>query len=289
LSRCGLGPFAGIEGSIEKTRWRLGLISYAHMAEMDAPFNVLANLLRVRAGLSFATNPFRDPLARSGKTKKKHKRIKRALFRPPLPISPSEKIRVITGLAQRAGLAGIAPAFGEFYFPPLRNAIAHSAYVLHKGQFRLVADNMLDPSRNVYSPVVDLGYLRQIITRTFAFYSAFFSLHQRARAGFASLRGKCFPYDRPLKGLVEFLVDKDGLLTGFKVHWPNKLDSIYQRTETGCEALNITFNPDLSVNFFVGEYFTEHHPLTRLVPLGGDLEYTLADGCTEPPTWPQAT
>jgi hypothetical protein len=43
------------------------------------------------------------------------------------------------------------------------------------------------------------------------------------------------------------------------------------------------------VNFFVGEYFTEHHPLTRLVPLGGDLEYTLADGCTEPPTWPQAT
>lgn len=275
--------------SVQKTRWRLGLISYAHMAEMDAPYNILANLLRVQARLPYVTNPFRNPLAPSEKTKKRRKRMKRAFFRPPPPISPSEKIKVIAELAQGAGLSSIASAFDDFYFPPLRNAIAHSSYVLHENEFRLIGDNLLDPNRKVYSPVVDLGYLQQIIIRTFAFYSAFFSLHQRARTEFANLRGKCFPCDHPLKGLLEFLVDKDGLLTGFKVHWPNKLDSVYRRTETGCEALNVAFNPDLSVNFFVGEYFREHHPLTPLVPSGGNLEYTLADGCTEQPTWPEAS
>ena len=275
--------------SVEKMSWRLGLISYAHMTEMEAPYNVLANLLRVRSNLPFVTNPFRDPTASSEKTTRSRKRMKRTLFRPPPPISPSEQIRVIAGLADKAGLPSLAAVFGEFYFPPLRNAIAHSSYVLHQGEFRLLGGYLLDPNRNVHSPVVDFSYLRQIIIKTYAFYSAFFWLHQRARAGFGSLRGKCFPYDPRLKGLLEFLIEANGFLIGFRIHWPNKLDSVYRRTESGCEALNITFNPDHSVNFFVGEFFKDHHPLTPLVPLGGNLEYTSADGSTEPPTWPQGT
>ena len=40
------------------TNARLALISYCHVLEMDFPYELLANLLRLRLNLKYAMNPF---------------------------------------------------------------------------------------------------------------------------------------------------------------------------------------------------------------------------------------
>src|SRR4029077_790221 len=45
---------------IERTRARLALISYCHATEMDFPYWLLTNLLRLRLGQKYNMNPFRD-------------------------------------------------------------------------------------------------------------------------------------------------------------------------------------------------------------------------------------
>ncbi len=42
-----------------RTRLRLGLLSYCHVTEMDLPYALLANLLRLRLGEKYDINPFR--------------------------------------------------------------------------------------------------------------------------------------------------------------------------------------------------------------------------------------
>lgn len=42
----------------ERTRVRLSLLSYCHVTEMDLPYVLVANLLRVRLGKKYAINPF---------------------------------------------------------------------------------------------------------------------------------------------------------------------------------------------------------------------------------------
>jgi hypothetical protein len=134
--------------------------------------------------------------------------------------------------------------------------------------------------------VISLERLAKIINRTYGFYTALFLLEKGARQSFANMRGKCFPYDLHYKGLVEFLIDATGMVCGFKVHWPNGQDSIYRRTAHGCEALNLAWDPDGGINFFVGEYPQPRDPFSPLVPLGGIPRYTPSDGSPDPPRWP---
>jgi hypothetical protein len=46
----------------ERTMWRLGLLLYAHIIEMDAPYEVITNLLRFRVGKGYSPNPYFDLL-----------------------------------------------------------------------------------------------------------------------------------------------------------------------------------------------------------------------------------
>lgn len=263
---------------VEKTRWRLGILAYAHITEMDAPYHMLANLLRVRAKMKYDMSPFK----RNDKTKKR--RSRNVTFRP--RPSPKAKIEFIKDYAGKAGHPQVGNVFDDFYFADLRNAVNHSDYVFHNDEFRMLQGHILEEERRVLSPVVPLKRLGSIINLAVAFYSVFFALEKRARAGFANLGGKCFPYDTNLKGLLEFLIDNDGLLCGFKVHWPNEHDSVYQRTANGCTGTNICPNPDGSINFFVGEYLRDHDPFSELIARGSQPRYTPPEGSTEPPQWP---
>ncbi len=40
------------------TVWRMGLLMYGHIVEMDAPYEVLTNLLRFRLEKGYSPNPF---------------------------------------------------------------------------------------------------------------------------------------------------------------------------------------------------------------------------------------
>jgi hypothetical protein len=86
----------------ERTRWRLGLILYSHIVEMDAPYEVITNLLRFKLGKGYSPNPFFQFLTESEKKGFRKKGI-----------STIRKIEIIKNLSDEAhtGLAGI---FEEF-------------------------------------------------------------------------------------------------------------------------------------------------------------------------------
>lgn len=247
---------------------------------MDAPYQVLANLLRVKGKKKYSIDPFNH--LQEGKKRKK----KSSIIKGTPPLSPTRKVDEIKSLGKMVGVEDIGNVFDDFYYPALRNSISHSDYVLHDNGFRMLKGLMLDNSKNVWTHVVPLDRLGDILTKTYAFYWAFFSLEIQARKVFKEFRGRCFAFDTTLKGLLEFLVDDEDVLYGFKVHWPNKLDSVYSRSKRGCKCTNIRLERDGSVNFFVGEYFREHEEFSRLVPKGKKPEYTSLKGSASSPSWP---
>ncbi len=40
------------------TTWRMGLLMYSHIVEMDAPYEVITNLLRFQLGKGYSPNPY---------------------------------------------------------------------------------------------------------------------------------------------------------------------------------------------------------------------------------------
>ena len=139
------------------TMWRMGLLMYSHIVEMDAPYEVITNLLRFRLGKGYSPNPFYMFLNNKDKRQFKHSGI-----------YPHKKIKIIKMLSEEAGIS-----FGdifEFYDSKLRNAISHSDYVLTDKQFSDHADPTLkrhllrmwialpDKRRRALSPLLDDRY-----------------------------------------------------------------------------------------------------------------------------------
>lgn len=78
----------------EMTKWRMGLLMYSHMVEMDAPYEMIANLLRFGLGYGYSPNPFYQFL-----NSDERKRFARQ------GIFPSGKIKIIKKLAKEASLS----------------------------------------------------------------------------------------------------------------------------------------------------------------------------------------
>lgn len=77
-----------------RTLWRLGLLLYSHIVEMDAPYEVIMNLLRFRLGKGYSPNPYFDFL-----TAKEQKNFSKNGIRT------GRKIELIKQLSKEAGLA----------------------------------------------------------------------------------------------------------------------------------------------------------------------------------------
>jgi hypothetical protein len=107
-----------------KTRIRLALVAYCTLTEMDLPYVLIANLLRLRCGEKYHLDPFHD-LAQKRPPKKGQ------AFGKVIPPTPSQKIKRITELAKKANMEAIGAALAENYDSVLRNAVYHSDYVLH--------------------------------------------------------------------------------------------------------------------------------------------------------------
>ena len=66
LGECGLNSFFKIDLPKDRfpdpiaTHWRIGLFLYGHVLEMDAPYAVLANLLRFRLDQGYRPDAFSE-------------------------------------------------------------------------------------------------------------------------------------------------------------------------------------------------------------------------------------
>jgi hypothetical protein len=249
------------------TMWRLGLLFYSHIVEMSAPYEVLTNLLRFRLGKGYSPNPYYEFL-----TTEERKRFKRT------GIYPRQKIKIIQALSEEAGLKD-GTIFDEFFRADFRNAIAHPDFIFTEKGFRCRNDGSTGAFELSFEEVDD------ILTKAKVFIGTFFGLERDVRRAWGAHAGKGMAYDPALKGVMEVLVDADGLLNGFKLHWPNGTDSVYRRTEQGVEMTNCMLALDhATLTLFVGSYAQRPSRFSALVEEGEPPKYTaLENGVT--PAW----
>jgi hypothetical protein len=247
----------------------MGLLMYSHIVEMDAPYEVLTNLLRFRLGKGYSPNPYYMFL--NSKEKKKFERF---------GIYPHQKITIIKTLSAEAGIS-VGDIFDEFYDSKLRNAISHSDYILTEEQFRVRNGT---GAAGAYT--ISLEKLDETITKAKIFISTFFSLDMAAREMWGTKQQQSIPYDPVCKGLIEVLADDNGLMCGFKVHWPNNSESVYRRTENGIDMTNCILDMNNSrVDFFVGLYARRRGEFSPLVEADHEPMYTKIEGTGEIPKW----
>ena len=260
-----------------RTRLRLGLLSYCHVTEMDMPYALLANLLRLRLGEKYDINPFRDLVRFTGKGHK---------ARLILP-SPHKKIQRISELSKKAQFPELGQALEAIYDSAVRNAVYHSDYTLTDKELRLLAGTRFSKKEGAYTPVVELDEVNSLVVEAFAFYRAFFALYERCRKSFGDFQSAFLPYDGHYKGVLQLVFDNDALLAGFRVYWPNESVSEYSRGRNGCMGLNLEFDPDGSINFMVGLYASKPGNFSPLVEYEAQPAYALVPGTALRPHWPE--
>ena len=162
----------------------------------------------------------------------------------------------------------------------MRNAISHSDFIFTEDGFRC---------RDGYwtnSFAITFEELNEIITKAKVFIGTFFGLEQEARRHWGTYAGKGMPYDLDLKGILEVLVDDEGLMNGFKVHWPNTTESIYRRTKSGVEMTNCSLEfKSANIQFFVGSYARQRGAFSPLVEVDASPVYTPIAGTDSELTW----
>jgi hypothetical protein len=85
---------------------------------------------------------------------------------------------------------------------------------------------------------------------------------------------------------MEFMFE-GGLVTGFRVYWPNELVSEYSRnSDSRCVANNLSFNHDGSIDFFIGTYANKPSAFSPLVEMGEEPVYAIANEQGGRPYWP---
>jgi hypothetical protein len=175
------------------TPWRLGLIFYNHIVEMDAPYEVIANLLRFRLGKGYSPNPFWDFMTNNQK-----KNFRNA------GMYPKQKIDIIKRLGSLANLE-IGTIFDDFYRSDLRNAISHSDFIFTEEGFRCRNGNWTGAFEITFEE------LDTLITKAKVFIGTFLAWKRRLVANGARMRKKGSHMTRYIKGSWKFLQIRRGL------------------------------------------------------------------------------
>lgn len=255
------------------THWRLGLMLYGHIVEMDAPYEVITNLLRFKLGKGYSPNPFFMFL--SEKEQKRNRKY---------GISISRKIEIIKHLSGEMD-SKIAGIFEEFYSSKLRNAIAHSDFILTDDDFRCRGD-----ISGIKGFRLDYEDLERKIMCAKAFASAFFQIELIARQVWGLKKQEAIPYDAHYKGLMEVLVDDRDVMCGFRVHWPNNSQSTYRRTKDGVEMTNCSLDlKNATISLFVDRYARKPGAFSPLVEHDANPVYTRLEGCNIETVWPSGS
>lgn len=264
----------------ENTRARLALIAYSHMIEMSVPYDLLANLLRLRMGMKYSMHP----LAHLNKLR--DTKINGVKLQKVVPASPITKINEIEQMSLKAGIPEVGAALKGIYNSTIRNAVYHSDYAVHDSSMRLLSGNHYSKKERVNTPLIIFEELGEVTSEAFAFHSALLALWKRQRKLFIDFRRKILPYDDRYKGVIEFTFEDDSL-NGFRVYWPNGTVGVCARNADGsCLAQNIQFRPDGSIDFFVGMLASRPGAFSPCVELGQAPEYAPIPGTEQHPHWP---
>jgi hypothetical protein len=263
----------------QKTRIRLALLAYCTLTEMDLPYVIIANLLRLRIGEKYHLEPFQD-LNQTRPPKKGQ------AFAKVVPPTPAQKLRRIKELAAKAKMEAIGTALDENYDTVLRNAVYHSDYVLHEDSLIIRKASRLSTREGHHTPRIGFEELDEVITSAFACFSALFALYERCRRSFGDFQNAVLPYDGHYKGILQLLFAPDGLLIGFRVYWPNGTTGEYERTKEACTGHNLTFDKDGSINFMAGMYASKRGAFSPLVEDGTQPVYAPIPGTEQRPHWP---
>jgi len=180
-------------------------------------------------------NPFTELLPRKKKVGAKR----------PRPPSPESKISVIRRLAGDR-FSGVPAAFDEFYFSALRNAVAHSDYVLDDPYLKIIEGDLQLPGDSHPTSRVELDRVQAIFNTAMSFYRAFFKLERESRRDFGSFAGEHLPFQ---DGKIEFLVNDEGLMIGFRTHWPSGATSEYRDDGAARVPTNMRFTAEGSIGF----------------------------------------
>ena len=251
------------------TRWRFALLLYGHVVEMDGPYDVLANLLRIQSHRGYSPYPFLQVVMKQGRKMLDSKRI-----------TVSDKIEVISKHAAELGYP-VGAIFDDFYSSRLRNAVAHSDYTL-------ATEGLRCPGRGpgIRSLRVPYADLLERVACAFAFIRSLFHLERSARKSWGSKAG-VVPYDSRYKGLLEMLVDDHGHMCGFAVHWPNESVSMYRRTDTGVQMINCSADvEECAIKLMVGMYAQSPGAFSPLVETDAQPVYSALFRGSGRPSWP---
>jgi hypothetical protein len=262
------------------TQARLALIAYSHMVEMSVPYELLSNLLRLRMGMKYSVEPLAH-LNRLENTKVNGVKVKRVRA-----ASPLKKIIEIEKMAAKAGVPEVGAALRGIYNGTIRNAVYHSDYAVHADSLRLLSGFHHSKKERVNTPLITFDELGEVTSEAFAFHSALLLLWKRQRKLCIDFRGKILPYDAHYKGVIEFTFQDDSL-NGFRVYWPNGTVGVCSRDADGqSDAQNIQFEPDGSINFFVGILASRPGSFSPCIEVDCQPEYAVVPGSDKRPHWP---
>lgn len=218
----------------EKRALRMALLIYCHLTEMSAPYEILANLLRCIQGKQYSISPFVHLV--------RVKKEKNGIFAKRCLPSPKTKIKHLRELAGTCGEERMLEIIDGFFQNDIRNAFYHSDYAITEEEFRIAEGS------NIGEESVSLEELTKILTKCFAFYSAFMITINQARKNLA--QGKRF-HRWPNYEVIEMLSDSDGL-TGFKIHFPNNSYAMFERKKyKGTTGLNFLIEKE-GISLMVG-------------------------------------
>jgi len=214
----------------ERCSRRFALLIYCQMVEMTAVHEMLANLLRCIADKPYIISPFSNLQIRG----------KKQIFSW-IPPSATKKFREIKKLADVVRDQNLPRYIDSIFNDHVRNAFSHSDYILTKKEFRYTEGG---PAQ-----AIKVSELDRLVNTCFDFYNAFIKRYREWRLNLARL--KRF-HKWPNYEVLELLSDQEEGIYGFHVHFSNGSKATYTRKRSGIEAINLHFEQDGSINYWIG-------------------------------------
>lgn len=208
------------------TARRFALYYYCFLVEMTAIHETMINVLRCVTGQHYLAFPFQY-------LSRRRKRDNRSI-----PPSMAQKINAVTDLATQAGEADLAAKINCVFDETLRNAVAHSDYILTADELRI-----REPGPGSSVPLKDVD---QKVNYTFRFVSGLLAAASNMKYALrrAPKYQKWANYE-----VLELLADENGVYR-FHVHFSNGNKSTFMRTKDGVTQINMRTSK--GVGFMIG-------------------------------------
>lgn len=211
---------ATAERTDPRKKMRLGLGIYCHVTEMDAPYELTSNWLRILEGKGYRYFPFADIQTRPG-----------------VPPSVSQKLKRIKDQCDATKRPEIHEYLSMVIDHGVRNSFYHSDYVITPEEYRYT-----DKFASLrVAKAITRKQVNELVGRGLEYYAQFLSVYDSVKVSF-----KKVPLEHAQANgeKLVFLVDDTVGLIGFRYERPNADPVIYERTSAGTVCQNIDLSAE---------------------------------------------